>query len=51
MVGGACVAGEMTTAVVGAHPTGIHSCFNYVEQCTQNEGISNVQLWDKLSLI
>ena len=24
--GGACVAGEMTTAADGTHPTGMHSC-------------------------
>ena len=24
--GGACVAGEMATAVDGTHPTGMHSC-------------------------
>ena len=27
---GACMAGEMATAADGMHPTGMHSCFNFV---------------------
>ena len=28
-MGVACVAGEMATAAVGTHPTGMHSCFSF----------------------
>ena len=33
--GGACVAGETTTAADGKHPVGMHSCSFY---CHQNNG-------------